>query len=56
MAAATVVTHGLWWSTVEAAGPEFPAEADTKIPAEAADRNASSTGSAGSGEGSEPME
>ena len=43
--AATVVTQGLGCSTVEAPGPELPAEAATKMPAEAAHRKASSTGS-----------
>ena len=43
--AATVVTQGAPWLTVLAVGPELPAEAATKIPAEAADRNAMETGS-----------
>ena len=43
--AATVVTQGSPWFTVLASGPELPAEAATKIPAEAADRNARDTGS-----------
>ena len=33
------------WLTVLAVGPELPAEAATKIPAEAAERNAMATGS-----------
>src|SRR6478609_1521253 len=43
--AATVVSHGEAWFTVEAVGPELPAEADTKTPAAAAFRKASATGS-----------
>ncbi|MNI29049.1 hypothetical protein D3C73_828540 [compost metagenome] len=43
--AATVVNHGAPWFTVLAVGPELPAEVATKMPAEAADRNANDTGS-----------
>jgi hypothetical protein len=43
--AATVVTHGEVLSRVEAPGPELPAEAATKMPAEAAWRKAICTGS-----------
>ena len=43
--AATVVTHGATWSRVEAPGPLLPADAETKTPAAAADRKASSIGS-----------
>jgi hypothetical protein len=35
--AATVVSHGELWFTVLAVGPELPAEAETKMPAEAAE-------------------
>jgi hypothetical protein len=45
--AATVVTHGEVLSMVDAPGPLLPAEAETKIPAEAAERNASWIGSTG---------
>ncbi len=41
--AATVVVHGMPLSTVDAPGPELPAEAATNTPALAALRNASST-------------
>ncbi len=51
--AATVVSHGLGWSSVLSPGPLLPAEADTKTPAAAALRNASSTGSIT--EDSEPL-
>ena len=44
--AATVVTQGDGWATVEAVGPLLPAEADTKMPALAAKRKAISAGSA----------
>jgi hypothetical protein len=40
--AATVVSHGIVLSTVEAPGPELPADADTNTPAAAACRNATS--------------
>src|SRR5680860_213369 len=40
--AATVVIHGDALSSVEAPGPELPAEAATKMPADAAPRNATS--------------
>ena len=43
--AATVVSQGDVLSSVAAPGPLLPAEAATKMPAEAADRKASSTGS-----------
>src|SRR5688500_7881782 len=43
--AATVVSQGLGWATVEAPGPLLPAEAATKTPAFDAKRNATSTGS-----------
>ena len=43
--AATVVTQGVTWFRVDAPAPALPAEVATKIPAEAADRNAKSTGS-----------
>src|SRR5690606_21440562 len=43
--AATVVTHGETWLTVDAPGPLLPAEAATNTPAAYASRNASSTGS-----------
>src|SRR5215217_409426 len=43
--AATVVSHGAAWLTVETVGPELPAEAETKTPAAAAFRKASATGS-----------
>src|SRR5512132_4288528 len=43
--AATVVTHGVTWFAVDAPGPALPAEVATKMPADAADRNARSTGS-----------
>src|SRR5262249_45123375 len=43
--AATVVTHGDRWLTVEAVGPSLPAEVATKTPAAYASRKASSTGS-----------
>jgi hypothetical protein len=44
--AATVVIHGLGWATVPVVGPLLPAEAETKTPAFAANRNAISAGSA----------
>ena len=44
--AATVVSHGATWSRVDGPGPLLPAEVETKMPAEAADRKARSTGSA----------
>ena len=44
--AATVVIHGLGCATVLEAGPLFPAEAATKTPASAANRNEIITGSA----------
>ena len=44
--AATVVSHGPVWATVEAPGPSLPADAATNTPARAANRNAISTGSA----------
>jgi hypothetical protein len=40
--AATVVYQGDAWSRVDAPGPELPAEAETKTPAAAAPRNATS--------------
>src|SRR4051812_16796232 len=40
--AATVVSHGLGWATVETVGPSLPAEAATKTPASSANRNATS--------------
>src|SRR6478735_3366695 len=43
--AATLVIQGPAWLTVEAVGPELPAEAATKIPAAAALRNARETAS-----------
>jgi hypothetical protein len=43
--AATVVSHGELCATVLASGPELPADAETKMPAVAALRNATSTGS-----------
>ena len=43
--AATVVSHGAPWFTVLAVGPELPAEAATKTPADAAERKARATGS-----------
>ena len=43
--AATVVIQGLGWATVDVAGPLLPADAATKMPASAANRNAISTGS-----------
>src|SRR3954464_15304735 len=43
--APTVVSQGPAWSEVAAPGPELPAEAFTLMPAVAASRNASSTGS-----------
>ncbi len=43
--AATVVSQGAPWLTVLAVGPELPAEAATKMPAEAAERKAIETGS-----------
>ena len=43
--AATVVSHGLGCATVLVVGPLLPAEAATKTPASAANRNAISTGS-----------
>src|SRR5258705_7535879 len=43
--AATVVIHGEGWATVDVAGPSLPAEAETKTPASAANRNAISAGS-----------
>ena len=45
LVAATVVSQGAPWLTVLAVGPELPAEAATKMPAEAAFRNAMETGS-----------
>ena len=45
VSAATVVTHGEEWFTVFAVGPELPPEAETKIPASAAERKAMATGS-----------
>ena len=45
MLAATVVSHGELWATVEAPGPLLPADVATKTLASAAKRNASSTGS-----------
>ena len=45
MPAATVVSQGLGWATVDAVGPLLPAEAATNTPASAANRNATSTGS-----------
>ena len=42
---ATVVSHGLLWATVEASGPELPAEAAMKTPASAAPSKATSTAS-----------
>ncbi len=44
--AATVVIQGLGWATVLVAGPLFPADAATKMPASAANRNEIITGSA----------
>ncbi|MCY1224223.1 hypothetical protein D9M72_363690 [compost metagenome] len=43
--AATVVSHGEAWFTVDTAGPELPADAETNTPAAAAFRNARATGS-----------
>ena len=43
--AATVVSHGLLWATVDAVGPLLPAEVATKTPAAAAPRKAYSTAS-----------
>jgi hypothetical protein len=43
--AATVVSHGPGWATVEVAGPLLPAEVATKMPASAAYMNAISTAS-----------
>ena len=43
--AATVVIHGPGCATVPPPGPALPADADTKTPASAANRNATSTGS-----------
>src|SRR5918997_2945087 len=43
--AATVVSQGATCSRVDGPGPLLPAEADTKMPPAAADRNAWSTGS-----------
>src|SRR4051794_30296002 len=43
--AATVVVHGPGCATVEVAGPLLPADSATKIPASAAKRNETSTGS-----------
>ena len=43
--AATVVSHGEEWFTVFAVGPELPADAETKMPASAADLKARATGS-----------
>ena len=43
--AATVVSHGDGWSRVDGPGPELPAEAETKMPAAAALKKASSPGS-----------
>ena len=45
MPAATVVNQGLLCATVEAAGPELPAEAATNTPAAAAPKKAYSTAS-----------
>ena len=45
MLAATVVSHGELWATVEAPGPLLPADAATKTLAAAALKNATSTGS-----------
>src|SRR5215212_6357687 len=42
--AATVVSHGLTWCSVDGP-PSLPAAAETRMPAEAAERNARSTGS-----------
>ncbi len=44
--AATVVIQGLGWATVLVVGPLFPADAATKTPASAANRNETITGSA----------
>ena len=43
--AATVVSHGLLCATVEASGPELPADAATKTPASAAPSKANSVSS-----------
>ena len=43
--AATVVIQVLGWATVDVVGPLLPAEAATKTPASAANKNAISTGS-----------
>ena len=43
-----MVTHGELLCTVEAPGPALPADAETKMPAEAAARKASWTGEVGS--------
>ena len=43
--AATVVSHGLGWATVDASGPLLPADAATNTPARAANMYARSTGS-----------
>ncbi len=43
--AATVVSHGALWSRVDAPGPSLPAEAETKIPAAAAEKKAALVGS-----------
>ncbi len=43
--AATVVSQGATWLSVDAPGPSLPAEVATKMPALAAERNARSTGS-----------
>lgn len=45
MLAATVVVHGAVLSRVEASGPELPPAVATKMPASAAARKASWTGS-----------
>jgi hypothetical protein len=42
--AATVVIHGEALSSVDAPGPELPAEAETKMPADAAPKKAASVG------------
>ena len=51
--APTVVTQGEVLCTVEAPGPELPAEVATKMPADAAARNASWTGAVGSSAGAD---
>ena len=43
--AATDISHGVLCATVEAPGPSLPAEVETKTPAWAAPKNASSTAS-----------